>query len=174
MEYGFLSLVDSSLACPFLENGRCLIYDYRSFNSRVWGHASEEEYYSFIDEARKELKAQRDFWINSFGIRIPDDIVYGHKTFCTDMEVTMGSKLTVRKRESLRERLARLDTRFLGENVGSGDLSFLELPLFVCFTFLESNRFFNSRPYIMEEYLKDGNKDFLEGLIRDSLLPLKI
>ena len=171
VEYAFLSLVDTSLHCPFLEHGKCLIYDSRSFNCRVWGHSTKEEYDSVIDKAKNDLVVQRDYWMSHFDIQIPDGSVYGHKAYCTDMKPTRNTSLKSDKKELLRQRLEKLDTLFIAENTGPDDWGFLELPLFVCFTFMPRRRFFNSRPHVMKEFLEKGSSGFLERLISDLLLP---
>ena len=165
IRYGFLSLVDTSLTCPFLEGGKCIIYDHRAFNCRTWGHSSEEEYYFYIKKARKELESERDFWLNHFEIQIPDSIVHGHKTFCTDMKLTGTAQLTTEKRKLLEGKIERLENLFIQESMVPDEGEVLELPLFICFTFIGSARFFNSRPRVMKEYLENGNTGYLEELI---------
>ena len=169
MRFGFLSLVDPSLGCPLLDEGKCILYENRSFNCRAWGHSSEEEYYLFIDKARKELESERDFWLNDFGIKIPESIVHGHKTFCSAMKITGSVSLQSDMRTSLERRLERLDHQFLRENMIDDEAGVLELPLFVCFTFLGSGKFFKSRPHVMKEYSENGNTEFLEKLIKGAL-----
>ncbi|MDY6855626.1 MAG: YkgJ family cysteine cluster protein [Thermodesulfobacteriota bacterium] len=169
LEFGFLSLVNTFLSCPFLEEGKCIIYDYRSFNCRVWGHAKQEEYYSTIDLARRELEQRKKLWNENFSIRIPDVIVYGHKPFCEDVKPLRGSMLETDKRESLEMKLESLNNQFVKVALGTYEQGLLELPLFVCLSFIGPIRFYNSRPYIMEEYQNNKKTDFMDRLIYDSL-----
>jgi Fe-S-cluster containining protein len=169
LEFGFLSLVDTSLSCPFLEEGKCIIYDCRSFNCRVWGHAKEEYYYISIDRARKELEEGRNLWIENFGIQIPDAIVYGHRPFCKDVMPLKGSMLKTDKRESLERRLESINSQLIKGALGTYEEGVLELPVFVCLSFIGPMMFYNSRPYIMEEYQNNKKSDFMDKLIYDSL-----
>ena len=171
LEFGFLSLVDTSLCCPFLEEGKCIIYDCRSFNCRVWGHAKEEVYSKSIALARKELEQGRDLWIENFGIEIPDTIVSGHRPFCKDVKPLRGSMLKTEKRESLERRLEGVNSQFIEGALGTYEQGLLELPLFVCLSFIGPMRFYNSRPYIMEEYQNNKKRDFMDKLISDSIQP---
>ena len=169
LEFGFLSLVDTSLCCPFLEEGKCIIYDSRSFNCRVWGHAKEEVYSKSIDLARKELEQGRNLWAENFGIEIPDAIVSGHRPFCKDVKSIKGSMLKTEKRESLERRLERVNNQFIKVAFGTHEKRILELPVFVCLSFIGPMRFYNSRPYIIKEYQNNKKRDFMDKLIYDSL-----
>lgn len=76
--------------CPFLEEGGCTIYEYRTFGCRAYGMWSRELGNLRIRESRKDKKALREMW-KRFGIQLPADIIEFEIDYCDKVETLSDS-----------------------------------------------------------------------------------
>lgn len=61
VRWAFLCFIKEDIYCPFLFDGRCVIYDVRPFNCRVWALEDEAFYEKKAARARESAKKQEDF-----------------------------------------------------------------------------------------------------------------
>jgi Fe-S-cluster containining protein len=76
--------------CPFLENGGCSVYEFRTFGCRAYGSWSQKLGKRRTQESRKEKKALRQMW-KRFGIELPADIVEFEIDYCNKVETLSDS-----------------------------------------------------------------------------------
>ena len=67
--------------CPFLHDGSCSIYEFRTFACRAYGIWSREFGDTRTRENRAEREALRDRW-ESFGVILPAEVVESEMDYC--------------------------------------------------------------------------------------------
>ena len=69
LRWAFLSFIAEDVFCPFLDNGRCIIYPVRPFNCRVWALEEPEYYDTKAARAAAHVQRQEDFF-KARGVRL--------------------------------------------------------------------------------------------------------
>lgn len=62
LRWAFLSFIAPDVFCPFLDNGRCVIYPVRPFNCRVWALEEPEYYAAKAERAAAHVQRQEEFF----------------------------------------------------------------------------------------------------------------
>jgi len=121
--------------CPFLENGSCSIYPYRTFGCRAYGLWSGTLGSQRTDRSRKEKETLRGMW-KQWGIELPPDVVEFEPDYCLDVKTAPGTDVSDRLLMDLLGRVYDLDrgmedlqSRF--ESEYHSDVSYL----WTCLTF---------------------------------------
>lgn len=83
MTYYFNEL-SAAGACPFLENGRCVIYAVRPLQCRLFGVYAREDYEADYLQVREENRNTAALLKETYGITIPENLVERKLPYCED------------------------------------------------------------------------------------------
>ena len=84
IDYYFLEFTKKS-ACPFKdENNRCLIYEVRPLNCRIYGHWIKSDYNLNLNNINKRNKDYANLIKSKYGFDINDDVVNYKINYCED------------------------------------------------------------------------------------------
>jgi Fe-S-cluster containining protein len=72
--------------CPFLKDGGCTIYPYRTFGCRAYGLWSQKLGKTRTQESRKSKKALKQMW-KRYGIDLPAEVVEFEIDYCDKVRV---------------------------------------------------------------------------------------
>ena len=75
--------------CPFLKDGGCTIYPYRTFGCRAYGLWSQKMGNTRTRESRESKKALRQMW-KKYGIDLPAESVEFEMDYCDKVKVKSG------------------------------------------------------------------------------------
>ncbi len=99
------------MSCPFLQDGRCIIYKDRFLGCRTYGLWSEK-YYRRMAAGNLAAKYRlRQVWASA-GVVIPEEIAGFQIPYCGDVRVTAGKIPGDRMLAKLGRRLAGLSSEF--------------------------------------------------------------
>jgi len=79
--------------CPFLNDGGCSIYDYRTFGCRAYGLWSQELGNVRTADSRDQKKALGAMW-KRFGVDLPAGVVEFEIDYCDKVDTVSGEDIT--------------------------------------------------------------------------------
>ncbi len=86
IDYYFLEYIKKS-PCPFKdENNRCLIYEVRPLNCRIYGHWIKSDYNLNLNNINKRNKDYANLIKSKYGFDINDDVVNYKINYCEDFK----------------------------------------------------------------------------------------
>lgn len=112
MKY-YLDIYKVRNKCPFLdEYKRCILYDVRPLNCRLYGHWTKVDYESNLLRLKNEaIKTAEN--LKEEGYLIPKDYVDFQIPYCTDF---IGEKYSLSQRAILYDQLIKIDSQFIIDN----------------------------------------------------------
>ena len=82
VDYYFMELMKKN-SCPFRdENNRCLIYEVRPLNCRLFGHWKKEDYNKNLSNVTQRNREYRDLIKSKYGFDISDKVVNYKIEYC--------------------------------------------------------------------------------------------
>jgi len=115
--------------CPFLNDGGCSIYDYRTFGCRAYGLWSQKLGKVRTADSRDQKKALGAMW-KRFGVDLPAGVVEFEIDYCDKVDTVSGEDITdaelmdvLQQIYDLDQPLKELQDKF--ENEYHSDFSFL-------------------------------------------------
>ena len=116
LDYYFLEYTEKK-SCPFRdENNRCLIYEVRPLNCRLFGHWKKDDYNKNLDNVTQRNKDYQVFMKNKYGFDISDEVVNFKIKYCEDFKPHNGY-LDKSERLSFSDEIMTLDSRFFANDV---------------------------------------------------------
>ncbi|WP_122639362.1 YkgJ family cysteine cluster protein [Romboutsia sp. Marseille-P6047] len=116
IEYYFLEY-SNKRCCPFRdENKRCLIYEVRPLNCRLFGHWKKDDYNKNLDNVTKRNQEYRDFMKSEHGFDISDEVVNFKIRYCEDFKPDKDY-LDKSDRLSFSDEIMTLDSRFFANEI---------------------------------------------------------
>ena len=116
IDYYFLEYSDKR-CCPFRdENNRCLIYEVRPLNCRLFGHWKKDDYNKNLANVTKRNKEYRDFMKSEHGFDISDEVVNFKIIYCEDFKPDKDY-LDKSDRLSFSDEIMTLDSRFFANEI---------------------------------------------------------
>lgn len=115
--------------CPFLTDGGCSIYDYRTFGCRAYGLWSQELGNVRTTESRNQKKTLGAMW-KRFGVDLPANVVEFEIDYCDKVDTVSGEDVTDAELMDVLQQIYDLDQPFQElqakfENEYHSDFSFL-------------------------------------------------
>ncbi|SCH97827.1 YkgJ family cysteine cluster protein [Romboutsia sp. 1001713B170207_170306_H8] len=116
IEYYFLEY-SNKRCCTFRdENNRCLIYEVRPLNCRLFGHWKKDDYNKNLDNVTKRNQEYRDFMKSEHGFDISDEVVNFKIKYCEDFKPDKDY-LDKSDRLSFSDEIMTLDSRFFANEI---------------------------------------------------------
>ena len=116
IDYYFLELLEKN-SCPFRdENNRCLIYEVRPFNCRLFGHWKKEDYNKNLDRVLNQNMEYRKTLKEMYDIDISKEVLDFSIKYCEKFNPEVDY-LSKQKRLSFSDEIMSLDSRILGSGL---------------------------------------------------------
>jgi Fe-S-cluster containining protein len=100
--------------CPFLDQGKCTIYEHRFLGCRTYGLWSEQFYTKSAARSHEARRHVHEAWERA-GINIPAEIREFRVPYCADVKVRHGKKPNDRMLLKLGRKIAALSEEFSPE-----------------------------------------------------------
>ena len=116
IDYYFLEYIKKS-PCPFKdENNRCLIYEVRPLNCRIYGHWTKNDYNLNLNNINKRNKDYANLIKSKYGFDINSDVVDYKINYCEDFKPN-ERYLEKHERLSFADSLMILDSKIYSSGV---------------------------------------------------------
>lgn len=116
LDYYFLEYVKKS-PCPFKdENNRCLIYEVRPLNCRLFGHWKKEDYNKNLLNVTKRNLDYKNLMKSKYGFDISDEVVNYKINYC-DIFKPENDYLDKSTRLSFSDELMTLDSKLYSKGI---------------------------------------------------------
>ena len=103
--------------CPFRdENNRCLIYEVRPLNCRLFGHWKKDDYNNNLNNVTNRNIEYKEFMKNEYGFDISDEVVNFKINYCEDFKPE-NDYLDKSTRLSFSDNIMSLDSRFFANEI---------------------------------------------------------
>ena len=93
LRWAFLKFVAGDVFCPFLHDGRCVIYPVRPLNCRVWALEDDAYYEAKAARARESVKKQQAYF-ESHGVKLLKPLEEFVLPRCRDIEIHGGRRFS--------------------------------------------------------------------------------
>ena len=97
-------------ACPFLDQGGCLVYNRRAFGCRAYGLWSPAAYAPKRKAAQQAQAVVAQAWAG-LGIRLPESVTSHHLPYCDQVKSQNGSTVTDQDLNEVEQGIRTLDRR---------------------------------------------------------------
>ncbi|CEH35807.1 YkgJ family cysteine cluster protein [Romboutsia lituseburensis] len=116
LDYYFLEFVQKS-ACPFKdENNRCLIYEVRPLNCRLFGHWKKDDYNKNLENVTQRNIEYNKVIKSKYGFDINDEVVNYKIKYCEDF-VPQNGHMDKSTRLSFADELMILDSNIYSKGI---------------------------------------------------------
>lgn len=116
LDYYFLEYTEKR-CCPFRdENNRCLIYEVRPLNCRLFGHWKKYDYNNNLNNVTNRNIEYKEFMKNEYGFDISDEVVNFKIKYCEDFKPE-NDYLDKSTRLSFSDNIMSLDSRFFANEI---------------------------------------------------------
>ena len=116
LDYYFLEYTEKR-CCPFRdENNRCLIYEVRPLNCRLFGHWKKDDYNNNLNNVTKRNIEYQEYMKKEYGFDISDEVVNFKIKYCEDFK-PQNDYLDKSTRLSFSDSIMNLDSRFFANEI---------------------------------------------------------
>ena len=116
VDYYFMELMKKN-SCPFRdENNRCLIYEVRPLNCRLFGHWKKEEYNANLSRVIEQNMDYKYSMKKIYGVDISDEVLNFSIKYC-DVFKPEKDYLSKKDRLNFEDEIMNLDARILGNEL---------------------------------------------------------
>ena len=116
IDYYFLEYIEKK-PCPFKdEDNRCLIYEVRPLNCRLFGHWKKEDYNSNLSNVTQRNKDYRDLIKSKYGFEINEAVVNYKIKYCETF-IPENDYLDKATRLSFADELMILDSKLFSKGI---------------------------------------------------------
>jgi len=116
LDYYFLEYTEKR-CCPFRdENNRCLIYEVRPLNCRLFGHWKKDDYNNNLNNVTKRNIEYKEYMKKEYGFDISDEVVNFKIKYCEDFK-PQKDYLDKSTRLSFSDNIMSLDSRFFANEI---------------------------------------------------------
>lgn len=116
MDYYFLEYTKKNI-CPFKdENNRCLIYEVRPLNCRLFGHWKKEDYNNNLNTVTQRNIDYKKLIKSKYGFEINDEVVKFRINYCDDFIPNEGY-LSKSERLEFADSLMVLDSKIYSKGI---------------------------------------------------------
>ncbi|MGL5694923.1 MAG: YkgJ family cysteine cluster protein [Peptostreptococcaceae bacterium] len=116
IDYYFLEY-SHKRCCPFRdENNRCLIYEVRPLNCRLFGHWKKEDYNKNLSNVNQRNKEYKEYMKEKYEFEISEEVVNFKIKYCEDFK-PQNDYLDKSTRLSFSDELMTLDSRVFANEI---------------------------------------------------------
>lgn len=116
IDYYFLEYVKKN-ACPFKDkDNRCMIYEVRPLNCRLFGHWKKEDYNSNLENITRKNRDYKKLIKSKYGFDIKDEVVNYRINYC-ELFTPEKNYLDKSKRLSFSDELMVLDSKIYSKGI---------------------------------------------------------
>ena len=116
VDYYFMELMKKN-SCPFRdENNRCLIYEVRPLNCRLFGHWKKEDYNANLSRVIEQNMNYKKDMKNLYGVDISDEVLNFSIKYCETFKPEKNY-LSKKERLNFEDEIMNLDARILGSEL---------------------------------------------------------
>lgn len=116
IDYYFLELINKN-TCPFRdENNRCLIYEVRPLNCRLFGHWKKADYNKNLERVINQNKKYKDYLKKDYGIDISKEVLNFSIKYCEKFKPEFDY-LSKENRLSFADDIMILDSKILASDL---------------------------------------------------------
>lgn len=116
IDYYFLEYTEKR-PCPFKdENNRCLIYEVRPLNCRLFGHWKKDDYNKNLSNVTKRNIEYKEIINNKYGFEINNEVINYRINYCEDFK-PQKDYLDKSERLSFADELMVLDSRIFSKGI---------------------------------------------------------
>lgn len=116
IDYYFLELINKN-TCPFRDdNNRCLIYEVRPLNCRLFGHWKKEDYNKNLERVINQNKKYEDYLKKDYGIDISKEVLNFSIKYCEKFKPEFDY-LSKENRLSFADDIMILDSKILASDL---------------------------------------------------------
>ena len=116
VDYYFLEYIEKK-PCPFKDKyNRCMIYDVRPLNCRLFGHWKKEDYNKNLDNVTQRNREYRDLIKSRYGFDISDKVVNYRINYCESF-IPEHKYLSKSQRLEFADRLMTLDSNIYAKGI---------------------------------------------------------
>lgn len=116
IDYYFLELINKN-TCPFRDdNNRCLIYEVRPLNCRLFGHWKKEDYNKNLERVINQNKKYKDYLKKDYGIDISKEVLNFSIKYCEKFKPEFDY-LSKENRLSFADDIMILDSKILASDL---------------------------------------------------------
>lgn len=116
IDYYFMELMKKN-SCPFRdENNRCLIYEVRPLNCRLFGHWKKEDYNTNLKRVIDQNMNYKKDMKNLYDIDINDEVLNFSIKYCQKFKPE-NDYLLKKERLNFEDKIMNLDARILGSGI---------------------------------------------------------
>lgn len=114
-DHYFNELIEKK-ACPFLDEvGKCIIYPVRPLVCRMFGYATKEEHESNYEQVYEMNNDADEYFYEEYGVHLSKEVVNHKIEFCKSFK--SGRKITLKERQGMIDKMFKLDSQFLMEDL---------------------------------------------------------
>lgn len=151
--------------CPFLEDGKCLIYSVRPLPCRTFGHLNQEDYEKNYEEVLQINKDTQNALEEAYSFRVPDAVVEFKIPYCESFIVE--EKMSEEALNDLRVKLLSMDVFAAKEGDIDEDLLNLSLVYWFIYLYLEAEEASELRVEFSKDFLEKGFSEGYQDLLRE-------
>lgn len=116
IDYYFLEYIEKK-SCPFKDkDNRCMIYEVRPLNCRLFGHWKKEDYNKNLSNITKRNREYRDLIKSKYGFDISDKVVNYRINYCESFK-PKDKYLSKSQRLEFSDRLMTLDSNIYSKGI---------------------------------------------------------
>ena len=116
IDYYFLEYIDKK-PCPFKDkDNRCMIYEVRPLNCRLFGHWKKEDYNANLSRVIEQNMNYKKDMKNLYGVDISDEVLNFSIKYCETFKPEKNY-LSKKERLNFEDEIMNLDARILGSEL---------------------------------------------------------
>ncbi|NNG01490.1 MAG: hypothetical protein HKM93_19035 [Desulfobacteraceae bacterium] len=160
----YLSTPVDRHGCPFCREGKCSIYDQRTFACRAYGLWSHEAGQDRTLKNRQQKKELMKMW-RRYGVEIPMDPAGYEPDYCNKVTTVDGEKPTDKALFDLLTRIYRLDDGYAGLKTRYETEFFSDFSFFVTAQILGPKKAVLGKFAVIKEMVKEGTASRLDQML---------
>ena len=116
IDYYFLEYIDKK-PCPFKDkDNRCMVYEVRPLNCRLFGHWKKEDYNANLSRVIEQNMNYKKDMKNLYGVDISDEVLNFSIKYCETFKPEKNY-LSKKERLNFEDEIMNLDARILGSEL---------------------------------------------------------
>ncbi|MGL5331070.1 MAG: YkgJ family cysteine cluster protein [Peptostreptococcaceae bacterium] len=165
IDYYFLEYSEKR-CCPFRdENNRCLIYEVRPLNCRLFGHWKKEDYNSNLSNVTQRNKDYKEYMKEKYNFDISEEVVNFKIRYCEDFK-PQNDYLDKSTRLNFSDELMTLDCRVFANEIINIDFRDRGIVEYFIESLLHQNVAYNIKVRIsQEEIIKNRTINRLKKIL---------
>jgi Fe-S-cluster containining protein len=165
LRWAFLKFVAEDVQCPFLSQGKCMIYDVRPLNCRAWALEDDAYYQAKAERARESVKKQQAYFEDN-GVKLLKPLEEFILPRCREIQIHgHGAHLSEEQIREIDVEAAFLHKTLLTPEEFRSTNFHLHFPGHVALKKVDPADFDRTRLDIALEYQDNGSEKQLESIL---------